>query len=69
MKYEKAFNIWQVPSYLRKHIHPGQWIYAGVKDNRGQYLGQTKSGVDIVVWKSKLDKRKQLREYAKKHGA
>ena len=68
MKYGNAFDIWQVPSYLRKDIHPGQWIYAGSRDNKGQYLGQTKSGVDIVVWKSKLGKRRQLREYARNHG-
>ena len=67
MKYKKAFNIWQVPSYLRKGIHPGQWVYAGDPSNKGQYLGQTKMGCDVVAWKSKLRTRSRLRQYAINH--
>jgi len=69
MKYEKAFNIWQLPSYLRGGIHPGQWVYAGDPNTKGQYLGQTKMGCDVVAWNHKPDTRNKLRQYAVNHQA
>lgn len=66
-----AFDIWSVPSYLRKHIQPGQWVYAGDRSNMGQYLGQSKGGADVVAWKGNFRAGKKnayikaLRAYTK----
>jgi hypothetical protein len=35
MKYIQAFDIWNIPNELIKYIQPGQWVYAGDKDNKG----------------------------------
>ena len=38
MKYHKTIDIWQLPEYLRKHIHVGHcaecWIYWKVREGK-----------------------------------
>jgi hypothetical protein len=72
MKFTQSFDIWAVPSALLKHVQPGQWVYAGTKDNKGRFLGVKKSGTIVVAWhgntKARADKAsyiKTLRAYAK----
>jgi hypothetical protein len=72
MKFTHAFDIWSVPVDLLKHAQPGQWVYAGTKDNKGRFLGVKASGTVVVAWhgntKSRTDKAgyiKTLRAYAK----
>jgi hypothetical protein len=48
--YAKAFDLWQVPDYLRAHIQPGQWVYAGDRSTMGVWLGMRPSGVSVVAW-------------------
>ena len=48
--YAKAFNIHSVPDYLRAHIQPGQWVYAGDRRAMGVWLGMRPSGVSVVAW-------------------
>jgi hypothetical protein len=69
MRYERAFNVWPLPSYLRKHIQPGQWVTAGENGPKGMYLGQTAGGTDVVAWpqgkgSSVTARAKLLRQYA-----
>jgi hypothetical protein len=72
MKYSQSFDIWSVPVNLLKYAQPGQWVYAGTKDNKGRFLGVKKSGTIVVAWsgniKGQSDKAgyiKTLRSYAK----
>lgn len=72
MKFTSSFDIWSVPVDLLKHAQPGQWVYAGNKDNKGRFLGVKASGSVVVAWhgntKSRTDKAgyiKALRAYAK----
>jgi hypothetical protein len=71
MRYTTAFDIWQIPADLRRYIQPGQWVYAGSRDTKGRYLGQTAGGVDVCAWldSSRLHRRKVkvLRTFAKAH--
>jgi len=75
MQYQKTFDIHSIPGPLRKHIQPGQHVYASAPDAKGIYLGQTKAGTDVCLWiKSTVkggfnSKRKVLREYALNNGA
>lgn len=62
MQYHKTIDIWQMPAYLRKHIHAGQWVRAG--GAKGRYLGQTKGGVDVVSWSNKARDISTKRAYA-----
>jgi hypothetical protein len=72
MKFTQSFDIWSVPVSLLKHAQPGQWVYAGTKDNKGRFLGVKRSGSVVVAWsgniKAQADKAayiKTLRSYAK----
>ena len=72
MRYEKAFDIWPLPSYVRRAIKPGQWITAGPGGSKGIYLGQTKGGSDVVAWpqgkgSNVAARAKLLRQYARGH--
>ena len=67
MKYHKTIDIWQLPSYLRKHIHVGQWVSAG--GAKGRYLGQTKGGVDVVSYDNTTKDIKAKRSYALAYGS
>ena len=72
MRYEKAFNVWPLPSYLRRYIKPGQWVTAGADGPKGMYLGQTERGSDVVAWpqgkgSNIAQKAKILRQYATAH--
>lgn len=63
MKYIQAFNIWNIPHELIKYIQPGQWVYAGNKDNKGIYQGIKKTGIIVVAWKGNIDNQHNKREY------
>ena len=67
MKYHKTIDIWQLPEYLRKHIHVGQWVSAG--GTKGRYLGQTKGGVDVVSWINTTKNIQAKRSYALAYGS
>jgi len=71
MKYQNAFNIWEVPSVLLVHVQPGQHVYAGDKATKGVFLGVKKSGSIVVAWHDNAIRHdykeyiKSLRYYAK----
>jgi hypothetical protein len=67
MQYHKTIDIWQLPEYLRKHIHAGQWVSAG--GAKGRYLGQTKCGVDVVSWNNTTKDIQAKRSYAIAYGS
>ena len=48
-KFVAAFDIWQVPEYLRPHIQPGQWVYAGTRASLGRFYGASKYTC-VVAW-------------------
>ena len=74
MQYQPSFNIWDIPTPLYKHLQPGQWIYAGDRDNKGVFLGVKPSGVVVCAWHKNAQAQgkgqfnqyiKTLRNYAK----
>jgi hypothetical protein len=77
MKFLPAFNIWSTPVELLKHAQPGQWVYAGTRDENsmGRFLGVKPSGTVVVAWQgntrnrgdraAKLDYIRTLRAYAR----
>ena len=67
MKYHKTIDIWQLPGYLRKHIHVGQWVSAG--GAKGRYLGQTKGGIDVVSWNNTIKDIQAKRAFALAYGS
>ena len=48
-KFVPAFDIWQVPDYLRPHIQPGQWVYAGERSHLGRFYGASMRTC-VVAW-------------------
>ena len=67
MKYHKTIDIWQLPEYLRKHIHVGQWVSAG--GVKGRYLGQTKGGIDVVSYNNTTKDIQAKRAFALAYGS
>ena len=65
MKYQTAFNVWDMPAAFYKHIQVGQWVYAGDKNNKGIFLGIKKSGSVVVAWYGNAKNRSNYREYLK----
>jgi len=69
--FQPAFDIWQIPPYMRGMIQPGQWVFAGERSSLGVYLGQGKAGTDVVAWRGNFPRNgarkyiKTLRQYAK----
>ena len=57
-------------------IKPGQWIQIET-GSRGQYLGKTKAGANVIRWQSEQSKfarvdakaNKPLRQFAKLYGS
>ena len=73
-KFVSAFDIWQVPEYLRPHIQPGQWVYAGTRASLGRFYGASKYTC-VVAWQGNAKGRgrsyqKALSDYGKsvRHG-
>ena len=71
MQYQPAFNIWSMPASFYKHIQPGQWVYAGTRDQVGRFMGVKRSGTVVVAWLNNARKHdrpsayfKTLRDYA-----
>lgn len=50
MKYQPAFDIWQMPVAFYKYIQRGQWVYAGDKKHKGVFLGVKRNGIVVVAW-------------------
>ena len=46
MTYVKAFDITDMPQYMRRHIHPGQWVY--LLGGKSRYMGQRR-GIDYCL--------------------
>jgi hypothetical protein len=65
MKYIQAFNIWDIPNEFIKYIQPGQWVYAGDKDNKGIYQGIKNNGIIVVAWQGNINNKPNKREYIK----
>ena len=65
MKYIKAFNIWNIPNELIRYIQPGQWVYAGDKDNKGIYQGIKKNNIIVVAWQGNINNHKDKKGYIK----
>lgn len=72
MRYVQAFDIWSVPKELLVHVQPGQWVFAGERDNRGRFWGVKPSGVVVVAWLENArrsgdyeDYMRCLRDYAR----
>lgn len=56
-------NIWNMkPDEIGK-LQPGQWVYAGNKENKGIYLGLKKSGSVVVAWYANAKSRMSYRQY------
>ena len=45
-----AMNIWEMSSDDIATLQPGQWVYAGIKEDKGIYLGMKESGSIVVAW-------------------
>jgi len=65
MKYQAAFNVWDMPAAFYKHIQIGQWVYAGDKQNKGIFLGIKESGSVVVAWYGNAKSKSSYREYIK----
>ena len=59
-KFVSAFDIWQVPDYLRPHIQPGQWVYAGDRSHLGRFYGAS-TRTCVVAWQGNAKGR--VRDY------
>jgi hypothetical protein len=69
MKFAPIFDIHAIPDALRKHIQPGQWVYASDKSAKGRFLGMKKNGICVVAWyrgeEDFNEKCRILRQYAR----
>jgi len=73
MKYKPEITIFSEQQF--DSMKPGQW-FAWNNGARGQWLGKTRAGVDVVRYQSDkfgkvsdLTQNKTKREYAKRYGA
>ena len=60
-----AMNIWTSTEDERDTWQPGQWCYAGNKEDRGIYLGKKESGSIVVAWYQNAKNRKSYKEYVR----
>jgi hypothetical protein len=72
MKYQPTLTI-HSPLQLND-MHIGQWFKFGSTGQRGQYMGTTRAGSDVVVYQNKFSKANAkrvglMRDYAKRYGA
>ncbi len=66
MKYQKSINIWNVVPISRiKDIQPGQWVYAGNRENKGVFLGVRDNGVVVCAWYHNAKNSNDFRGYVK----
>lgn len=63
MKYLPAFDIWSTPAELLKHVQPGQWVYAGNKEDKGRFYGIKPSGSIVVAWQGNAKRSGNLKGY------
>jgi hypothetical protein len=76
-KYQKTVTVYDLMEF--DSLTPGQWVrFGGAGGARGQWMGKTRAGVDVVryqpenrVWGQPVDctRSAMLRKYAKSHGA
>ena len=50
MRYTKPVNIWALSDIEIAMLQPGQWVYAGTSDNKGQFWGIGTRGTVVVAW-------------------
>lgn len=60
-----SLNIWNMKQDEIGKLQPGQWVYAGNKENKGIYLGLKKSGSVVVAWYGNIKQRKSYKEYVR----
>ena len=65
MQFMPSFNIWEVPAPLLAKAQPGQWVYAGDKENKGIFLGVKRSGTVVVAWYGNAKGRESFKGYVK----
>jgi hypothetical protein len=73
MQYTALQDIWSMPQHQINHMQPGQWVYAGNRNDRGQFLGVKPSGTVVVAWlgnmrnhgRNRVAYIRSLRQYAK----
>lgn len=49
MRFQPAIDIWKLNDEQRAKLQPGQWVYAGTRDNLGRFYGQGRS--TVVAWR------------------
>ena len=74
MQYRETQDIWKMSADQLRCLQPGQWVYAGETNNKGQFLGVKANSVVVVAWhgnakgrSSYYDYIRSLRCYAKGH--
>lgn len=69
-KFKPMLDIWELSDEKRAALQPGQWVYAGERDNFGRFYGQgERSSVTVVAWRGNYQGRfrtytKAIRDYA-----
>lgn len=60
-RYTAAVDIWTLTDAQRAQLQPGQWVYAGTRDNVGRFYGQGAS--TVVAWRGNWKGR--FKEYTR----
>jgi hypothetical protein len=50
MRYTQPQNVWDMTRDQMRQMQPGQWVYAGDRDSKGQFLGVKRNDVVVVAW-------------------
>ena len=65
MRYVKAVNIWALSEAEIRLLQPGQWVYAGTPDNKGQFWGVRTHGTVVVAWYQNAKRHRDYHAYMK----
>jgi len=72
MQYTRPQNIWNMSIDQMRQMQPGQWVFAGHKGDKGQFLGVKKSNSVVVAWHGNAKRQRgyiqyirSLRQFAK----
>jgi hypothetical protein len=63
MRYTAAQDIWKLEPAQISQLQPGQWVYAGEPQNRGQYWGVKQSGSIVVAWHQNAQRADNYAQY------
>ena len=63
MQYTAPKDIWSMTQEQMRKLQPGQWIYAGERDHKGQFLGVKTNDVVVVAWYGNASRRDSYRDY------